>query len=251
MTILKKIHQIWLGQNPVPVEFTSSWIKMCSQYGWEYKLWRDDDIDNFNLINRYNYDVEQTPQGKSDICRYEIINKYGGFYVDCDMIWLGNNLEYFLPLDSSDFIGVPEYPSVSIPDGTTIFIANGFFGSCVNHPILNKIIAELPNNYKKYSHMNAIYKTGPFFLNKHLISPITVVPTDWIFPVDFHYKTKTKDPSVFKDKSLVFTYNTQEYPHHNGKMVLFSTSSTIFQVFIFMIILILAIWILMFINSSL
>lgn len=79
-----KIHQIWLGSKLPDAyrKFTDSWQKYHPT--WEYKLWTDDDVKEFGLQNEKFYYQSKNFGQKSDILRYEILNRFGGLYVDTD-----------------------------------------------------------------------------------------------------------------------------------------------------------------------
>ena len=82
--IPKKIHQVWLGGD-LPDKYkrlTESWIKYHPD--WEYKLWTDSDAAELELINREAFDSMKNLGMKSDLLRVEILNKFGGLYVDVD-----------------------------------------------------------------------------------------------------------------------------------------------------------------------
>lgn len=89
------IHQIW--DDPV-VENTcqisaQSWERFCAEYGCLYKLWRRSDLEELApFVNRKHYDTTKSPQMRADIARYEILNKHGGLYLDCDMYVTKNEL---------------------------------------------------------------------------------------------------------------------------------------------------------------
>lgn len=80
-----KIHQIWIGPNPLPERYRwmmETWRTMHP--AWEYKLWTNDDLENFPFINREAFDSASNWGMKADIWRYEILYYYGGVYVDLD-----------------------------------------------------------------------------------------------------------------------------------------------------------------------
>lgn len=212
--IPKIVHQIWLGEFEPPLDWMMSWKEeFCKEYGWEYKLWRDSDIKEMSLTNKDAFEKSVSYQQKSDIARYEIMYRHGGLYADCDMIWLGNSLEKFLPFNSKMFIGVMESPSPSmnkvIPPP---FIANGFFITPKHHRILKKCIYQIPERIRMNTE-HAFVKTGPVLLNICIDEPIILIPHQLIFPLDFHFKHGIKNPRFFKEKALVFTYNGADYPH--------------------------------------
>ena len=52
-------------------------------------LWRRKMIEQLTpFVNREHYLATEVPQMRADIARYEILNKHGGLYLDCDMIWV-------------------------------------------------------------------------------------------------------------------------------------------------------------------
>ena len=212
--IPKIIHQIWLGPHPRPAKWMETWEKeFCPEHGWTYMFWGDEEIARLGLANENEYDLSPSYQQKSDIARYEIVYKYGGMYIDCDMIYLGNDLEAYLPFGTTDFIGVTESPSsnkIGAP-----YCANGFFAAIPEHPIMKRLIDSIPERVcsKELENAPAWITTGPVLFNACIRTPITIIMHDWIFPLDFHKKTHVADPNIFKDVALVFTYNGQEYPH--------------------------------------
>ncbi len=211
--IPKIIHQIWLGSFNPPSEWINSWKNgFCKEYNWKHKLWRESDIEEFKLKNEKEYNKSDSYQGKSDIARYEILERYGGMYLDCDMIWLGSNLIEYIPLETSSFIGVQEPPSKSTLYVTPPFLANGFIASAPKHPILKKCIDLIPARIK-LSSKHAFIKTGPTLLNMCINEIIDIIPYFYVFPKDFHIKTDVLDPLEFKDRAIIFTYNGEEYPH--------------------------------------
>ena len=208
--IPKIVHQIWLGPREMPNEWMSGWREFCKQYGWEYKLWTDSDMTF--LINQEIFDNSKTYQMKSDIARYEILYNHGGLYVDCDMIWLGKDISLYIPLDKNMFIGIQEFPSPA--DIGYHNLCNGMFASPKGHNILKRCISKIPEYSKdvKRKKTGAWAMSGPCLLNNCIMEPIIVVPYKYIFPVDFHYKQGINDPSIYKNDSLVFTYNGNDYP---------------------------------------
>ena len=91
--IPKIIHQVFLGQTdnleqyPHFGENMEKWQNWAEKNGWEYNFYDKTDIinliDNGDLLRfyinlRYNW-------CRIDFCRYLIINKFGGLYVDLDI----------------------------------------------------------------------------------------------------------------------------------------------------------------------
>ncbi len=83
-TIPRVIHQIWLGEKAVPerlLKYRQSWI--THHPDWEVKLWTEQNVGP--LTNQREFDAARTPAQKCQVARYEILNRQGGVYVDCDV----------------------------------------------------------------------------------------------------------------------------------------------------------------------
>lgn len=132
--IPKIIHQIWLGSKPIPTDclmWMDTWPKVHP--AWEYKLWRDKDIEAFGLHNKELYDKVRNPGEKSDIARFEILHRLGGLYVDVDF-------ECLRPLDDlhSRYLWYIGFSNVG-----RVELNNGLVASIPNHPLVSRIIATI------------------------------------------------------------------------------------------------------------
>jgi len=78
----KIIHQIWIGKKSNVIDNYRKTIKKFG-VGFQYKLWTEKNISEFNLQEKYrNF---SHPAFFADIYRIHILNKYGGIYIDADM----------------------------------------------------------------------------------------------------------------------------------------------------------------------
>jgi len=84
--IPKIIHFCWFGKNKYPnyvVNCINSWKKHCPDY--EIKLWNEQNYD----VNKNQFIAQAYKQKKwafvSDYARLDIVNQYGGFYLDTDV----------------------------------------------------------------------------------------------------------------------------------------------------------------------
>ena len=89
--IPKVIHQIWIGPAPKPMKLLNTWKQKHPDF--EYILWDENEIIKRNMIFKCQKQIDSIkgPQewaGKADIMRYEILEKYGGFYLDADSVCL-------------------------------------------------------------------------------------------------------------------------------------------------------------------
>jgi hypothetical protein len=82
-----KIHQVWVGPDTPPWSMLNTWPEINPDF--EYKLWRESDIEALDLTNRALYDAliaEGLYSGAADVVRTEIVFQEGGVYVDADTI---------------------------------------------------------------------------------------------------------------------------------------------------------------------
>jgi mannosyltransferase OCH1-like enzyme len=161
--IPKVIHQIWLGPNDIPAEFVkfqSLWRELYNDY--EHVLWDDSLLQQHGIISdkiKPLYDSIPVFSGKCDLARYEILNRFGGIYLDMD-----NE-----PLRRMEFLDDPTlrfFAGKQIPTE----IANGLFGCEPETPILTSVLAEIVDHVK--SSVNPDWNlrchelTGPIFFTK-------------------------------------------------------------------------------------
>lgn len=170
--IPKKLHFIWIGENPLPTEFEGyieKWKLLYSDY--DICIWTNSNIEEFcipdyigelnlpSYIKSYYTDTKMPIAFRVDILRYFILEKYGGIYLDVDFEPIKKLPDVFLNLD---FLG-------GIQNNGEIAI--GFIGCEQNSQIIKDVINSInPSIYtairKNYYNGDCIYKiTGPEFFN--------------------------------------------------------------------------------------
>eukprot|EP00038_Savillea_parva_P014624 m.11565 g.11565 ORF g.11565 m.11565 type:complete len:1113 (-) comp2855_c0_seq1:63-3401(-) len=216
------IHQIWDDEI---VEGTcqisaQSWEWFCSVYGCTHKLWRRSDLEALTpFVNRQYYLDTESPQMRADLARLEILNKYGGLYLDCDMIWGGRSRasdSFVKMMMHSDFAlaASNDIRNATGQDKQTnlavVFFTNRIMGSPVGSPIIERSIQIANTRLEDYNHklqaavkatmgkgfkaagvkkpkIRAFHMTGPHTLNTAIQEvgdsiPVDVVPTKWVYP---------------------------------------------------------------------
>lgn len=132
--IPKTIHRIWLKGNdrlpsgPMPqqyVEWGERWRELNP--GWTLKDWTE---VTFDLRNAPWMDAANNWGAKSDILRYEILYKFGGIYVDCDV-------EPLKPIEPL----IQHFDCFASMSGGTA--ANFFMGCTPKHRVMNLIIERI------------------------------------------------------------------------------------------------------------
>lgn len=99
--IPKIIHQLWVGPKKPPLKQIQTWKD--NNPSWSHMFWNEDTLkEHFpnGLYNQEQYDNMPEWNGKCDIARYEILHKFGGFFIDADSIALRPMDDYLLENDS-------------------------------------------------------------------------------------------------------------------------------------------------------
>ncbi|MDR3645987.1 MAG: glycosyltransferase [Candidatus Babeliales bacterium] len=205
--IPRKIHQIWIGPKQLPEKF--DWMRETVKKlhpTWEYKLWTNEDLKDFNLKNQEVFDSVKNIGAKADIFRYEILERFGGVYVDIDF-------ELLKPLDDiitrSEFFGC-------LLCGTDL-VSNGIIGSKSNHPILKECITQISMLRlfdNKGDNTTVLNMTGPYFftdvITKYLAQAhnqenIIILPSDYFFPFPATQRENYWNSSLTRANILRYT----------------------------------------------
>jgi len=165
--IPKIIHQVWLGQRPLPDEFVryrETWTEHHPD--WEFRLWTEENLPA-TLIRPEIRDRLRNPVERSDMLRLEVVHASGGVYVDTD-------IECLRPIDK-------------LINGLDFFVADTKLGSANNavigavpqHPIVLEVIrACRPRECHGYDKE----ATGPLLMNRVLLGhPEVKVFEPWVF----------------------------------------------------------------------
>ncbi len=194
----KIIHRIWFGdalklnQSHSPNKI---WEYYANIFDYEYRFWSEKD-DPFlrSFMETRNFDLMVLLRnigdywGASDILRYEILKKFGGIYVDCDFSPPTSVNSFFDFSEIIPFRGLTlmlEYLSRDIGNYSALFVANGFIASPPNHPIVCSFVEQVYQNamnWYQYNYCNALYATGPMFVNKVLSGCFSVVSVVYLAP---------------------------------------------------------------------
>ena len=170
----KVLHHIWIGGDlPLAKQrYRQSWIDQ--HRGWEHRLWTASDLAELTFINSTQYSTATTPAQKSHIARYEILNMFGGVYVDCDV-------ECFRSIDG--FRNSVGFAAAEDDDR----IGNAVIGCRANDPLMQCIINAVPDSFGQHNG-NVAEETGSglftraFFADDHdwtLHSWQTFYPRHW------------------------------------------------------------------------
>lgn len=131
--IPKLLHFIWLGSS-LPVKYErviDSW--RVRHPGWDIILWDDDKATSFELKNATHFEQASNFGMKSDILRYEVLNDYGGVYVDIDYECVRNIDD--VVQQCSFFAGFSHTEVLEVN--------NGLIGCAPHHPVAHLLIKNI------------------------------------------------------------------------------------------------------------
>ena len=176
-TIPPIIHQIWFGDVPPRIK------EMMETFSKEKRL------KSLGMINKDIFDLEKKQDCKSDIARLEVLNRFGGFYIDSDCVWLGNKSLNSVPSKNGIMIAY-EKAGESIGKGylekDTTRCANTVFGATIANPIIAFMIGKLRCSYDSKRRHGVVSSTGPDFVQGVLDSLpglIDIVSHKYFYPV--------------------------------------------------------------------
>jgi len=176
--IPRKLHMIWLG-GKIPFKY----IRLIAQWrkyhpDWEFRLWGDDDIGTFGMINQVAFDAVDNLGAKSDIFRYEILYRHGGLYVDTDF-------ECLKPFDDLLYLDF-------FAGGRSVnpCVANGLMG-CKPKDVFMKLIIDtiyIERNRMDVRLGNVMKKTGAELITSIYVDYIKKTSEKTVlFPDSFFY----------------------------------------------------------------
>jgi mannosyltransferase OCH1-like enzyme len=176
--IPKILHQIWLGSHMPEreIEYCRK-VKNSLPVDWEYKLWRDSDVNQLtNFTQQELFNATPNLGQKSDILRLHILCEYGGIYCDTDFI-LHKPFNDLLDLDFFAGIMYDNTPN----------LANGLMGSSPkNDLILDMQVFQTPIQHN--DGMAIINTTGQghitskVFKHKNTFTNFVALPNTLVYP---------------------------------------------------------------------
>lgn len=171
--IPRVLHRIWI-EGAIPAEFETYWQAWERLHpGWELRTWRDGDLGW--LTNRAQYEMAVHAAQKADVARYDILARYGGVYVDCDV-------EPLRSLD--DLLGYRAFAGYE----DAYSVCNAVIGTEAGHGAICTIVAELPASMTSHRAESVNMQSGPPFITEilrrgwdglMLLPPVAFYPYHW------------------------------------------------------------------------
>lgn len=150
-------HFIWVG-SPVTMTMQGrirAWVDMNP--GWTYRLWDQQDLTDLGNQDLFDRAEELVPidavgQFRSDIARYEILQRHGGFYTDFDTRPLK-------PLDERMF---RHGAWAAMEDAR--WVGNTYLYADPGHPLFCELVNGLADNVAKCPGPRPNKLTGPQYI---------------------------------------------------------------------------------------
>ena len=222
----KIIHFIWLGPAPIPMEFIQTWIDIHDAQpfdyknavvdndtvklvenatdqptenanSWKYKIWREKDIDELEMINRAHYEAAKGKFNQmADIARLEILYNYGGIYIDVDIVCL-KSLDCLIESNI-------EEKTLFVQEKTGV-VSNSFIISQKYSPVMLYLIGALGlkiiNTNASGDNVAVWQLTGPKLITDHIefmAGSIIILPHYYVnIMMDLLYACRGKSPEIF------------------------------------------------------
>jgi mannosyltransferase OCH1-like enzyme len=124
------IHQIWIGPKPRPVEWMDTWPLLNSTC--RYVLWDDDRCGRFPWKNDRKIREHVELAGKADLMRYEILERFGGVFIDADAECVKPLNDLFFRNDSFAC-----WENEEVRPG---LISNGVIGACTSNGFMRELV---------------------------------------------------------------------------------------------------------------
>ena len=164
--IPRTIHQLWKSQD-VPDQYQRA-VASCKRLNptWEYRLWTDDDIDQFiaweypffyEAFQSYPYQIQRV-----DAARYFILLHHGGVTIDID-------LECKTPLD--EILANKTGHDLVVPETDPFGVTVEFMAAKPGRPFLLHVVMDLYSNMANYilPYVTIIFTTGPMYLTNRMV----------------------------------------------------------------------------------
>lgn len=178
--IPKTFWRIWLDE-PVPERYEVFWRKFQALHPeWEFRTLYSSRLMWMRPRIKAVFDACDTHAGRSDVLRYEVVYRFGGVYVDCDV----EPLRAFDPLVNTDkaFAGWED----------DRMICPTVIGAPVEHPALGELLDVLPEWFATHRGELPNVSTGPHLMTRlwRWRDDVTLYPPQVFYPVHWSEKKK-------------------------------------------------------------
>ncbi|MDR6146382.1 mannosyltransferase OCH1-like enzyme [Sphingomonas sp. SORGH_AS870] len=152
-------HRVWFGDKPIPPHYEAYWAAWQRQFpDARFITWTDADVAKLTMSREKIEAVSVLPM-RADIARYEILYRFGGICLDCDVM----PHRHFDPAEMSRTL------TVCNEDASTDYCSIGFIGAPKGHAIFRELLDHIMSHDLDETRVNI--STGPWlfgaFLKRH------------------------------------------------------------------------------------
>jgi len=230
------IHLIWFGTQKPP-SMVATWTVQFQEANpeWRVLVWMEEAIEEILINNLGCYQRAHDFREKSDLARLEILNQFGGVFIDADSIWLGKSLEPLLsattatgffssfePMEGNKEVnGFNDQEEFDVfkqwAPGAQAVMQNGVIGSVAGHILLQKSLTLVPQRCSKAPDRPFV-TTGPYLLSfalaelqrEHSVNRIvTILPHSMLF-ANFWHNTRNSGLHTLESVYKVAKYCAEE-----------------------------------------
>ena len=182
------LHMVWVGDSDPPDTFqphVDKWKQLMPH--WNVRVWRNEDIteEHFpvNILEKINNSTKGAQ--KCDIMKYHIVEKYGGVYMDADVIPHRCLDPIIYDLNGADIVLCHDIPL------TWEYMAVGFFAAVPHHHVLKSACQILENATINTDNINM--HTGPQVMGWAMARNNDSWRKSSIIPTKYFYYNETFD----------------------------------------------------------
>jgi hypothetical protein len=184
MRIPRIFHRVWLGSERLPDEFEQfgrTWRERHPD--WEMILWTAANLPK--LQNEWAVEKSGLLAAKTNIIRYELLERFGGVYIDTDFECL-RNIEPLIS-DVDCFAALERY--VPFESGIFPLVNNAIIGCVPHHRFLEDLVGGIEPRLRACGEVRgAVQQTGPYYFSEVLLyhPEVTIFPDELFYPYQYH-----------------------------------------------------------------
>jgi len=159
------LHQIWIGTLDAPPS-TARWAQHAEKTGFEYRLWREADLEALGILNHPSYREMLAGgdyPGAVDVARYLVLQAFGGVYIDCDWYPVRDDLGLADLLPLLGLTALAEATPRETGRGSLLF-TNSLIAAPPGHPVFQRLLEVMPQVMAVLPDAPAWWSTGPLIL---------------------------------------------------------------------------------------
>lgn len=201
--IPRRLHRIWLGGRQRPGRYDRYWAEWQDMHpDWELTTWTEENLPQLRNAAAYesvaltarSAGISMTHERavavqRADIVSYELVWRFGGVYINCDMSPL-RPLDPLLEFEA--FAGLED----------DVYLCNAVLGGIQGSPVFDQVIHSLRFRLREHAGAGMEVQTGPHALTeiaRALPSHITELPRETFYYVHHGAIPPGGDASGFED----------------------------------------------------